>query len=140
MTRRPLALAILALALCVLFLGPGVLDALGRAEAAVAGGSANTVSCSYRARTGLPCMACGGTHALALVARGDLRGALSQNLLGTWTGICAWAMAVASAVALLTSRWRVLRLGLVTVLASAPVALVVNAWVWWVALPAGARP
>ena len=37
--------------------------------------------CSFKAATGIPCMTCGGTRTLALVARGDLAGALAMNPL-----------------------------------------------------------
>jgi hypothetical protein len=37
--------------------------------------------CTFKAATGLPCMTCGGTRTLALLARGDLPGALAMNPL-----------------------------------------------------------
>jgi hypothetical protein len=37
--------------------------------------------CTFKATTGLPCMTCGGTRTLALLARGDLAGALAMNPL-----------------------------------------------------------
>jgi hypothetical protein len=37
--------------------------------------------CSFKATTGVPCMTCGGTRTLALLAGGDLAGALAMNPL-----------------------------------------------------------
>jgi Protein of unknown function (DUF2752) len=37
--------------------------------------------CTFKAMTGLPCMTCGGTRTLGLLARGDLGAALAMNPL-----------------------------------------------------------
>ena len=45
--------------------------------------------CLFRATTGLPCLTCGATRALAALASGDLMGALVLNPLATM-----WALAL----------------------------------------------
>lgn len=39
--------------------------------------------CLFRATTGLPCLTCGATRALAELVTGDVRGALAMNPLAT---------------------------------------------------------
>ncbi len=59
-------------------------------------------ACNMVALTGRPCPTCGMTTSFALLVRGDVRGSLRANWVGTvlaasWAGLLAWA--VVSAVA-----------------------------------------
>ena len=51
--------------------------------------------CTFKAATGLPCMTCGGTRTLALLARGDLPEALAMNPLvaAAFFVLVPWALA-----------------------------------------------
>jgi hypothetical protein len=42
--------------------------------------------CVFRAATGIPCLTCGATRALAELAQGDVSGALAMNPLATLAG------------------------------------------------------
>ncbi len=75
------------LALATLAGGPWALDRLRQVNAAWHGESADeALVCSYRLRTGLPCIGCGGTRAFQLTSRGEWRAAFTTNLLGASTG------------------------------------------------------
>ena len=67
--------------------------------------------CPFRALTGLPCLTCGGTRAMAALARGDLQAALSFNPLVSLTALALVAFACASSWQRLTRR-SVLRIDL----------------------------
>ncbi len=111
--------------------------ALGRAERWLVTGRASAPVCSYRARTGQPCLGCGGTRALELAARGDLRGAWRANPLGTWAAVVAWVTSLLGGAAVFTGNGTWLRRAAWTVGLTAPLAFVWNfAW-WWRALPSG---
>jgi uncharacterized protein DUF2752 len=96
--------------------------------------------CSFRARTGAPCLGCGGTEAFGHAARGRFARAVVANPLGAWSGVAAWALLFASGLALAGGGTRVLRLALLSVAATLPAAFVVNAFIWWVSLPPGSMP
>jgi hypothetical protein len=50
--------------------------------------------CTFKMTTGIPCMTCGGTRTLALLARGDLAGALAMNPLvaAAFLVLVPWAL------------------------------------------------
>ena len=60
--------------------------------------------CMFRAVTGWPCLTCGATRAAALLALGDLRGALAMNPLATLAGVALVPWGLADLV--LTTRGR----------------------------------
>lgn len=54
--------------------------------------------CNFILMTGKPCPACGMTTSFALLVRGDVRGSMNANWVGTtlalfWAGLLAWAVA-----------------------------------------------
>ncbi len=56
--------------------------------------------CSFRATTGLPCLACGGTRAVQALARGDWLVALKFNplvVVGVFAAVIWFALAVCRA-------------------------------------------
>ena len=91
--------------------------------------------CSFRARTGAPCLGCGGTEAFGNAARGRFLRAVVANPLGAWTGAAAWALLVASALTLAGARTDIFRLTLLSLAATLPAAFFVNAVAWWASLP-----
>jgi hypothetical protein len=95
-------------------------------------------ACSFRQRTGVPCMGCGGTTAFGLAARGHAAEALAANPLGAFAGLGAWALALAASLTLVSGApfWLARAGGAVLLLL--PVAFIVNALVWWASLPPGA--
>lgn len=121
---------VLAASLSGLLAGAPSLERLGELQ--------GTRACSFRSRTGLPCMGCGGTHALALAARGDVPGALAANPLGAWAGLAAWLLVLGAGASALTARRAFLGAALVVVALVTPVAFLWNAVSWWMSLPAGA--
>ncbi len=91
--------------------------------------------CLFKAMTGLPCLSCGTTRGLGLLARGDLAGALAMNPL--FTGGVLLLLLLGAAEAALLLRGRVLRLepSPATVRAAwvaLGVATIVN-WIWLLA-------
>jgi hypothetical protein len=91
--------------------------------------------CVFKAVTGLPCMTCGTTRALARLARLDLAGALSMNPLVTLATLTLLPWAAADLA--LLPRGRVLSLELSPAAARvariAAVAAVLANWAWLVA-------
>lgn len=86
--------ALLGLALAcagLLATGPRLLVGLAQLQNAWAGQPGVPVVCSFRARTGVPCLGCGGTRALGLAAHGRLLEAVRLNALGAWAGLGLWA-------------------------------------------------
>ena len=88
--------------------------------------------CTFKATTGIPCMTCGGTRTAALLARGDLAGALAMNPLAAaaFFVLVPWALADLA----LWPRGRSLGLSLsararTAVLVSGVMALIAN-WVY----------
>src|SRR5204863_601471 len=94
------ALGAFVLAVCggALWLGGvGSLQAAQRLEAAATGSRAPApYVCSFRARTGQPCLGCGGTTAFEAAARGRWRDAAAANPLGAFAGLAAWGLALAA--------------------------------------------
>ena len=124
---------VLAFSALALESGPAALDRLrssGTSEPA-------PVLCSFKAATGVPCLGCGGTRALARAAQGDWRGAVAANRLGAFGGFALWLLAAAGSLALLADRLRPLSLALWLLLALSPGAFVWNLVAWWQVLPPG---
>ena len=96
--------------------------------------------CSFRARTGAPCLGCGGTEAFGHAARGRFLAAAVANPLGAWTGAMTWAFLLASGLTLVGGGAKPLRLALISAAATLPAAFVVNAFAWWASLPPGSLP
>jgi len=101
--RRLVPGLVLLLALLALAKGPEILDRLRTLEGK---GSETALVCSYRARTGQPCVGCGGTRAFRLTADGDWRRGFGTNVLGASTAMAAWLLAAASAWSALRGRPR----------------------------------
>jgi hypothetical protein len=125
----------------LLFAACAALLALGEGSAAAAraaqgltGAPAGEV-CSFRAKTGAPCLGCGGTSAFGHAARGRFLSAAVANPLGAWSGAATWALALASLLALAGAGTRILRLALLSMAATLPAAFLVNAVAWWTSLP-----
>jgi hypothetical protein len=135
---RGLAAMIFAVCLGLLFLGEGSAAAARSAQGLSSAPSAQV--CSFRARTGAPCMGCGGTEAFGHAARGRFLRATIANPLGAWTGASAWALLFASGLTLAGGGARFLRLVLLSVAVTLPAAFVVNAFAWWASLPPGSMP
>ena len=135
---RGLAAMIFAACLALLVLGEGSVAAARHAQGLT--GTPAAQMCSFRARTGAPCMGCGGTEAFGHAARGRFLSAVIANPLGAWSGATAWVFLVASGLTLAGGGTRVLRLALLSVAATLPAALVVNAFAWWASLPPGSMP
>ncbi len=57
-------------------------------------------ACPLKALTGIPCAACGMTHALVYLAHGRLHAALSANPLGAVVAASGWAFVVADGIRL----------------------------------------
>src|SRR5262249_37088847 len=62
--------------------------------------------CNFVVMTGKPCPSCGMTTSFALLVRGDVRGSLNANWVGTtlalfWAGLLVWSVASALAGRLL---------------------------------------
>jgi Protein of unknown function (DUF2752) len=132
--QRPpsrLALIVLAVAAAGLWLGPSALDGVRAAEARFTGRPELAQACSFRHRTGLACLGCGGTRALAAVARGDLRRGFATNLLGAAVGLAAWVLLASALASLVLGQARLLYWALGLVSAALPLALLVSAVVWW---------
>ena len=91
--------------------------------------------CVFKALTGVACMTCGTTRALARLARLDLAGALAMNPLATLgtLALLPWA----AADLLLMPRGRALRLelspGAARTVRVAAVAAVLANWAWLIA-------
>jgi hypothetical protein len=135
---RGLAAMIFAVCLGLLFLGEGSVAAARRAQGL--SGSPTAQLCSFRARTGAPCLGCGGTEAFGHASRGRFVRAMVANPLGAWSGAAAWALLFASGLTLASGGARALRLAFLSVAATLPAAFVVNAFVWWASLPSGSMP
>lgn len=137
--RAARGVAALVLAVCggLLWLGDRSLPAVRAAEGLVKG-EASPFVCSFRARTGVPCVGCGGTTAFGHASRGRVVEALRANPLGAFAGASAWLLLVVSGWTLVIGRGALLVRALVAVALLAPLVFVWTAVVWWLSLPAGA--
>jgi hypothetical protein len=135
---RGLAAMIFVVCLALLVLGEGSVAAARHAQGLT--GTATAQVCSFRARTGAPCLGCGGTEAFGHAARGRFVRAIVANPLGAWSGAAAWGLLLGSGLTLLGGGTRVLRSVLLFVAATLPAAFVVNAFAWWASLPPGSMP
>jgi hypothetical protein len=135
---RGLAAMIFVVCLALLVLGEGSVAAARQVQG-IADDPAAQV-CSFRARTGAPCLGCGGTEAFGHAARGRFLRAVVANPLGAWSGASVWALLFASGLTLAGGGTKVLRLALLSVAATLPAAFVVNAFAWWASLPPGSMP
>lgn len=134
--RRVAALALVASVVFALGAAPAFV-ALGRFQNLLLHGRASDPVCSFRQRTGVPCLGCGGTRALRLAAGGDLRGALRTNPLGAWAAVVAWLTALGGAMSVFTGNGTWLRRAAWVTAASAVPAFVSTFVWWWRALPPG---
>lgn len=135
---RGLAAMIFVVCLALLVLGEGSVAAARHAQG-LSGTPAAQV-CSFRARTGAPCLGCGGTEAFGHAARGRFVRAIVANPLGAWSGAAVWGLLLGSGLTLAGGGTRVLRSVLLFVAATLPAAFVVNAFAWWASLPPGSMP
>jgi hypothetical protein len=124
----------LAAGLSGLGAGAAALDLL---RGAAPDGTRAPALCSFRARTGLPCLGCGGTRALESMRRGDWRGALAANPLGAFVGAALWLLAAGGAAAAATGRAVFVKALLAVLGALAPGAFVWNFVAWWFAVRNG---
>jgi len=134
--HRVVAAVALASGMALLWAGPTAFDWLRGPGPGEHGGAR---VCSFRARTGYPCLGCGGTTALTLVARGDLRGAVRANPLGAAVGLGAWLTILGGLLTVLTARMTFLKTALALVFVSLPLAFLGNAVHWWMSLPPSVR-
>ena len=125
---------------CATLLGLGESSVVAARHAQGLAGDPTAQVCSFRARTGAPCLGCGGTEAFGHASRGRFVRAVVANPLGAWSGAAAWAFLVASGLTLAGSGTRALRLAFLSVAATLPAAFVVNAFAWWASLPPGSMP
>jgi Protein of unknown function (DUF2752) len=139
--RLPRIAAALALVLsgALLWLGPTGMDAVRSLEAQWRGHPEEAGICSFRLRTGLPCVGCGGTRALALMGQGRWRDSWRANPLGAYVGFGAWTVMLAAAHGLLGGRRRCLTWAFGLFVATLPIALLVSAVFWWSSLPSSTR-
>lgn len=135
---RGLAAMIFVVCATLLLLGESSVSAARHAQGL--DGDPTAQVCSFRARTGAPCLGCGGTEAFGHAARGRFVRALVANPLGAWSGAAAWAFLFASGLTLAGGGARALRLAFFSVVATLPAAFVVNAFAWWASLPPGSMP
>jgi hypothetical protein len=78
--------------------GPWALGRLRAADAAWRGApEEEALLCSYKLRTGQPCLGCGGTRAFRLTAQGEWGSAFAANRLGAFTGASLWVLAAVAA-------------------------------------------
>ncbi len=136
-TTRVSGVLLLGAALGFALMGSSALVALGRAQNWLATGHASAPVCSYRTRTGQPCLGCGGTRALELAARGELREAWRVNPLGAWAAVVAWLTALMGAAAVFTGNGTWLKRAAWTLAVTGPLAFVWTLAWWWRALPSG---
>ena len=117
----------------LLALGEGSASAARAAQGLA--GSPTAEVCSFRARTGQPCLGCGGTEAFGHAARGRFLRAAVANPLGAWAGAAAWLLLLVSGLTLLGAGADIVRLALWSLAVTLPAAFVVNAFAWWTSLP-----
>jgi Protein of unknown function (DUF2752) len=138
-TAGTLAVAsLLTFATCALLLtlGPELMDAARDAHARLDPSSGSSRACSFRARTGFPCVGCGGTRAFAAMARGQLGMAFARNPLGAAAALGLWLLLLCSLLSLMTGQaawltWAALSLGILS-----PPLVVLETIRWACSLPA----
>ena len=135
---RGLALFVFLACATLVSLGPRTFALLHAANTWAAGDRAAPDVCSFRARTGLPCVGCGGTHAFVLGVRGAFPSAVRANALGAFVAAAVWALALGGAVTLVTGRVGALKVPLLTTVVLLPVVFVATFVAWWWSLPPGA--
>ncbi len=69
-------------AVCLLLAGESVLEFPGRVDAALRGQPYAGLRCSFRERTGRPCVGCGATTAFLLARRGQILDSAKASALG----------------------------------------------------------
>ena len=105
----------------------------GRAEA-------EPYVCAYRARTGRPCVGCGGTHAFDHAARGRFGAALRANPLGAAVGLAAWLLLGVAATVLATGRGGLLGVAFASLSVGLSLATVASLGGWWLSMRGGLAP
>jgi hypothetical protein len=100
---------------------------------------ASPETCAYRARTGRPCLGCGGTHAFRRAVRGDVLGAARLNPLGAFAGVASWLVLFGALNGFITGNLKSLGIACLVVGLATP-AVVAGAWIWWLNMPSRAGP
>jgi hypothetical protein len=138
-TWRAGALVVLLGSAITLGLGERLLQ-LAHSIAAFSEGksAAGPIVCSFRARTGLPCVGCGGTRAFRLGARGAFAAAARTNPLGAFAAGAVWVTMVGALASLLVGRQKVMTVSLLAVVVASPAVLMATIGWWWWRLPPGA--
>ena len=139
-TRATRGLAAMIFVVCATLLALGETSASVARAAQGTAGEPDAQICSFRARTGAPCMGCGGTEAFGHAARGRFLSAAVANPLGAWTGAMMWAFLLASGLTLAGGGTKPLRMAFFFAAVTLPAAFVVNAFAWWASLPPGSMP
>jgi hypothetical protein len=134
---RGLALAVFLACGATVALGPRTLEIVHALNAWSMGTRSAPDVCSFRARTGLPCVGCGGTHAFALGVRGAFPDAVRANPLGAFVAAAAWILWLGAGVTLVSGRVAALKVPLLTTALLLPVVFVGTFVWWWWALPPG---
>jgi hypothetical protein len=112
--------------------GQGSLDAVRAAEAWSRGrAEAAPFVCSYQARTGRPCLGCGGTHAFDHASRGRFAAAVRANPLGAAAGLAAWLLLGVAGLVLVTGRGGWLGRALAAVGLGTPLVVAMSLVAWW---------
>jgi hypothetical protein len=127
---RAAALTLAAGCAVLLASGPRLLLEMGRFQNRWEGRPADPVVCSFRAQSGMPCLGCGGTHALALASRGKVLAAIATNPLGAWAGLVLWGGILLGLASVVSGRWSAWLPILATLVASGALAFLA-ALFWW---------
>jgi len=93
--------------------------------------------CAFKAKYGVGCIGCGGTHAFLHASHGRMREAFRANLLGAMLGLTTWLGLLASALSGITNRGRYLIGAVALSLVVLPITIVVHTVLWWRTLPPG---
>lgn len=118
--------------------GEGSLRAVRTVDAWLHGRSeAAPFVCTYQARTGRPCVGCGGTHAFDHAARGRLRAAARTNPLGALAGLAVWVLLGTAGLVLVTGRGSWLGGALAAVGLGAPLVTAAAVVSWWLSTRGG---
>jgi hypothetical protein len=138
-TWRTGALLVVLVGVVTLGLGERLLQ-ISQSVAAFSEGksTAPPIVCSFRARTGLPCVGCGGTRAFRLGARGAFAAAARANLLGAYAAGAVWVTMAGALASLLLGRPKIMTVSLLTVVVASPAVLMATIGWWMWRLPPGA--